>query len=177
MKIIDFQDAKNESSLLKSCAELYCQIWREPPWNENFWTVSGVLSDIEQQLSKACSEGFLAVNGSNEAIGFTWGYPVSKNNMRKISKSSDLDFVFEKRKKVFYVDELGVGSNFRIRGVGKSISETLITAAKRHGVKCFILRTDEKALAARVLYQKLGFRELDARDGEFTKRTYWLLEI
>jgi len=177
MRIIDFQDAKNESSLLKSCAELYCQIWREPPWNENLWTVSGVLSDIEQQLSKACSEGFLAVNGSNEAIGFTWGYPVSKNNMRRISKSSDLDFVFQKRKKVFYVDELGVGSNFRIRGIGKTISGMLISAAKRHGFNCFILRTDEKAAAARMLYQKLGFQELDARDREFTGRTYWLLEI
>ncbi len=176
MKKVEIQklDVKKRKLLIK-CAELYCEIWKERPWHEYFWTVKGVIEDIKKQLKRPNAVGFVALFGE-EVIGFTWGYEVSKKNLREISGVKALDILFKKGR-VFYIDELGTSSSFRRRGVGKQLSKTLIATIRSRGIRCFTLRTDVKAIAARNLYAKLGFRDLSIQDAEHSKRTYWLLEF
>ena len=165
-----------DKEVLRECAELYCQTWKEPPWNEDFWTVEGVIEDIKKQMKRSQAIGFLAFC-DGKVIGFTWGYEVSKKDLQEISGVTALDILFE-RSRVFYIDELGVSLSFRKRGVGKQLSKTLIaTARNSREIRCFTLRTDVKAVAARNLYIKLGFKDLSVQDAEHSQRTYWVLEF
>jgi len=177
MKVkIEKLDVKNKK-FLRKCAELYCQIWKEPPWNEDFWTVEGVIEDIKKQMERPNAVGFWALYGE-EVIGFTWGYEVSKADLREISGVVALDFLFKKGSRVFYIDELGVAYLFRGRGIGERLSRNLIGAVRNScEIRRFTLRTDIKAITARNLYRKLGFRDLLIRDAAHPNRTYWFLEL
>lgn len=163
--------------LLKSCAELYCKIWREPPWNENFWNAADVLASIQKELSRNYSRGFLSIDSNNEVIGFTWGYQVDKDEMRAISGHARLDPFFQNETLVFYIDELGVDPGCRLKGMGKSLSKALLAWATDSGHNIALLRTDVKADPARTLYAKLGFKELDILDSNEHQRSYWYLRI
>lgn len=181
-------------------AALYCRIWREPPWNEDHWTSEGVSDDIRREMANSCAEAFLAfarqfpsgyeimdrcgarATGYREedlmgVVGFTWGYRVCKEDLRDITGSDELASLFTgDGGDIFYIDELGVASQYRKRGFGRRLSEQLIAVAKDHGCSRITLRTDVEADPARALYASLGFKELDVRDAEHADRSYWLLE-
>jgi len=157
-------------------AELYCAIWKEPPWNEEFWTVRGVSDDFLVQIRRPCAKVCLAFAGLERVVGFAWGYEVSRNNLREIAGTDALDFLFMDRERVFYVDEVGVAPGFREQKIGEQLSKSLIAAAyEDHGITRITLRTDVGAQAARSLFAKIGFKELEVRDKEHPDRTYWLL--
>ena len=168
---------KLQTATLKELAELYCSIWMEHPWNEDFWTVEGVVNDILTEMKRPCAEAYLAFANSVKIVGFTWGFEVSENDLQKIAGTDALNFLFAEQRKVFYVDELGVASDFRKHGVGEKLSMALIKTAENHGIARIILRTDVKALEARNLYTRIGFQDLSIRDASHSGRTYWLLDI
>lgn len=64
----------------KSLVKTYKKIWKEPPWNENFWTDKMVNKDIDYALYQKDFIGKLAVN-SNIVRGFTWGYSLPKEKI------------------------------------------------------------------------------------------------
>lgn len=161
---------------LEKCAELYCAIWREPPWNEEFWKPEDVLQDLAKELAEPFAQIVLA-STEKEVIGFTWGYRVSKEEMAEISGNNQLDYLFTRNAWIFYVDELGVESNFRQRGIGEKLSRELLCLARKDGANLALLRTDVLAKSARILYEKLGFQELLARDKKYPDRSYWMLAI
>ena len=161
---------------LRECAKLYCQIWREPPWNEDFWTEEGVLGDIRETLQKSLSRAFVAIFDGT-IVGFTWGYGVSKRDLQNISGGDELDVVFETHQKVFYISELGVALQSRKYGVGKKLTKRLINIAKNSGFSAITLRTDINATPAIELYKSLGFEETSATDEKNQTRTYWLLVL
>ena len=163
---------------IKECAGLYCQVWQEPPWNEHSWKANEVLADMRRELEKPGAEGFIAFYRPAIVAGFTWGYPVSPKELRDIAGNEKLDFLFNNgENRVFYIDELGVASEYRRRGIGKKLSSLLIVAAKSQNLSVAILRTDEKAVAARNLYADIGFKELTARDERYPERTYWTMKL
>jgi ribosomal protein S18 acetylase RimI-like enzyme len=164
---------KTRKETLQKCAALYCEIFEEPPWNENDWTVDKVLRDMLGQTTRLGFCGLLAWVGE-ENVGFTWGYLVSKEEMREIASADDLDFLFENNQRIFYVDELGVGSPFRGNQCGAMLSRELIAQVRKgKSTSIVILRTDKAAQAARSLYSRLGFVNLHIRDGIYPNRTYW----
>jgi len=167
--------SKLSDGQLEKCADLYCQIWKEPPWNEDFWTVWGTLESIREDMSKNIARGFVVLSATGEVIGFTWGYGVSIGDMREISGNNGLDHVFRQYKKIFYIAELGVSSYYRGYGLGKRLTKRLIASAKFYGVQAILLRTDIRAIPARRLYDLLGFIEMSVTDGQHETRTYWLL--
>ncbi|MFA5029929.1 MAG: GNAT family N-acetyltransferase [Patescibacteria group bacterium] len=180
-EISEFNISHLDSWIHDAYAALYCQIWKEPPWLEDFWTPRGVKGDIANHLRLPGVAALLvfAQNGKPqpELAGFTLGYTVSQEDMRLIASSRQLDFIFTDDRRVFYVDELGVDSRFRGKNLGKLLSRILIARAKTLGHQQAILRTDMRAVPARSLYANLGFRELDVRDGAETDRSYWLLAL
>ena len=160
---------------LTAIAELYCQIWQEPPWNEFFWTVPGVLQDLQQELSlpqAIC----LAAYKQSRVIGFTWGYQVNQEKMIQISGGQLLNPLFCRQPVLFYIDELAVAKDMRCQGHGKGLTGKLILEVRLVSDLRICLRTDTQAAAARRVYQQLGFQDLGIKDAQFPNRTYWLLD-
>jgi len=178
MRIIDLCQKGADQGMLEKCAEIYCQIWREPPWNEDFWTVPKVMDDMVIELDKSFSNGFAAMNEVDEVVGFVWGYAVSKQELRSICGSEELDYLFvDEKDQLYYIDELGVSFCHRIKGIGTALSWRLINAAREDNFSWFVLRTDQLAIAARKLYSKMGFQELSIRDAKYSGRSYWAKEF
>ena len=175
MEIIKICGNNDDKKLLEKTARLYCEIWKEPPWNEYFWKQDEVLRDIQEQLKKEAAMLVAAVK-KDRVIGFTWGYLVDKKLMETISSNNLLSFLFEPAtKSVFYIDELGVDKRHRMHGVGGKITESIIKQTKKIGVDCWCLRTHINAMPARKMYGKLGFNDLKIKDGKYADRTYWML--
>ncbi len=160
--------------ILLAWAHLYCEIWKESPWNEDFWRPEMVIEDFRRETSKPHAAGYLAMMGTTVA-GFTHGYSVSCDELRVITGNSKLDHLFQARERLFYVDELGVGKLYRGQGISMKLSHALIETVREQLLAGMVLRTDMHAHAARHVYQKLGFSELDVRDAHYPNRTYWFL--
>lgn len=172
-------DLKNLSKdVVEECASLYCQIWKEPPWNEDFWTIPRVIDDLRREMSQKGAAGFLSLawNREVEVIGFTWGYRVSARQLAELASNPEVVKFFDVGDTGFYIDELGVSPNYRDRGIGKNLTELLIGQALYQRNKKIFLRTNRKAVAARSVYNDLGFQELDLTDGAYKERNYWLLD-
>lgn len=175
MKIIDIYGSENNEELLKKTARLYCEIWKEPPWNEYFWQEEKVLTEIQDQLSKEKAIITLALD-KKEVVGFTWGYCVNKESMKAISSHDLLSFLFEPApKSIFYIDEIGVDKRYRLQGVGMKITKRIIKQTENGGISCWCLRTHIDAIPAKKMYGKLGFSDLMIKDGKHQDRTYWML--
>jgi ribosomal protein S18 acetylase RimI-like enzyme len=188
MELIRLNHDKIPNIVMGKYAELYCKIWKEPPWDEEFWTKDQVLEDIRLGMSKNCADGFIAVCKCQEersatrlatVVGFTWGYMVSQQDLRDISGGNNLDVLFQEGvdARVFYVDELGVDRGYRDKGIGNELSSQLLSAAKNHGASVVTLRTDEKAMSAQKLYMGLGFQNLLIKDERYPGRNYWRLTL
>jgi len=161
---------------IKKTAELYCRIWREPPWNEDFWKIKDVIKDLEKQSAKKNAIVLIATNGSRDVIGFTWGYEVSIKDLSQISGLSLNIWQKIINQRAFYVDEFGVQKEWRGNGVGQQLAQALIEQASLAN-KTLVLRTDVSAKSARTVYEKVGFEELSLHDAKHKDRTYWLKKI
>jgi ribosomal protein S18 acetylase RimI-like enzyme len=172
--VVSASGGKEEEIL--QAAKLYGDVWREWPWLENQWDSGAVAQEIRAVAEKSDAICFLS-KLATEVVAFSWGYFVVQDQLRKISGSTDLDYIFENNVRVFYVSELGVGMAHRREGAGADLTEKVIESAIRQGASMFILRTDIKALPARSLYSKLGFVELSINDQKHQFRTYWLKKV
>lgn len=175
IKIVKANLDSGQEDLFKQCAKVYCQIWKEPPWNEDFWKPEQVIQDIKQELTMPDAQCLMAIDKS--VIGFTWGYSVDKEVLRDISQGNKLDILFSNQVKVYYIDELGVSPGYRKMGIGGVLTSQLIKCAKSDGNSVIVLRTDKQAIAAKIVYTKLGFIEYPISDTRYPDRTYWVLEI
>lgn len=155
-------------------AKLYCQIWREPPWNEDNWTIEQVLADLRQELQLLGALGYTA--NDPHVVGFTWGYQVNKERLQTISGSTMLNYMFAYNQKTFYVDELGVDNCCRQRGVGSILTSQLLNEVWWQEYQQVVLRTDDQAEAAIKLYQRLGFVNQPFHDAAYATRRYWVLK-
>ena len=165
-----------QSEYVVGTTKTYCEIWKEAPWNEDFWTVERVTADIRQELSKQNASGCILLNQTN-VVSFSWGYEVNRDTLAEISGNSKLDILFSDGKRIFYIDELGTLLNYRQENLGKEISWQLLSVAEKKGFDSVVLRTNTKATAARILYQKLGFKELSVFDEQHKDRNYWMLNL
>jgi ribosomal protein S18 acetylase RimI-like enzyme len=154
---------------------MYCEIWKEPPWNEDFWKPESVENDIHTQMAKPGAISCLAITDEGNVVGFTNGYLVTCDELASISKTDELRRYFQNGEMAFYLDELGVASTHRRQGIGHDLTRILIEALRtgREGCKIF-LRTDQDAFQARNLYRALGFEDTGIHDGTHTTRTYWM---
>jgi ribosomal protein S18 acetylase RimI-like enzyme len=175
LSILHVDSEKLLPETMKMWAELYCEIWKEPPWNEDFWKPREVKGEFRKELSRPHGEAFLALE-NQKVVGFTHGYSVSCQEMREVAGNGLLNKLFKHTNRVYYIDELGVAKEYRGRHISIDLTNSLIQAVKCHGITCITLRTDMQAMAARNLYQKLGFKELKVCDAKYPNRTYWVCQ-
>ncbi len=57
------------------------------------------------------------------------------------------------------INDVVVDENYRGRGIGKKLTEALITEAKKEKADCVDLTSNPKRIAAKAMYQKLGFKK------------------
>ena len=168
----------NTRKAIASMCQLYCRIWAEEPWNEPDWKETVVKKDFLDQLKKRGAIAFLATQIENSTtIGFSWGYKVSPDDLEKISGNKKFYDILENKGPAFYIDELGVEKEHRKNGIGYMLSNLIIESAKEEGSRVITLRTDQKAIPAKKLYQNIGFEELSIVDTIYNNRTYWLKTI
>lgn len=166
------------SDNIDGVVQLYCQVWREPPWLEE-WDPKIVAEKLRCVLKRDDGLAFVAQNEVGVA-GFTWGHEVDRGEMQRIS---EVDFIeifsggATGTRRIFYIAELATAATSRVCGVGRSLSLQLIRAAQASGCSAVLLRTDTDAIPAKSLYESLGFVELPVNDGRHCSRTYWLLEL
>lgn len=165
---------ESTDEICRQLAELYCQIWLEPPWCEHDWTVEGVMSDLKRELQLPGAIGYAALDP--HVVGFTWGYRVDRQRLQTISGGNMFDYLFVGGVEAFYIDELGVGASERKTGVGRLMTSELLKSVWRERYNRVILRTDDNATAAVGLYRHLGFVRQPYCDLVRPTRGYWVLE-
>ncbi|MEK9185131.1 MAG: GNAT family N-acetyltransferase [Patescibacteria group bacterium] len=175
ISIVEVQMRTIASNMLKQWAGLYCELWKEPPWNEDFWQPESVAEDFRKEMNNTHALAFLAIH-EERVVGFTHGYSVSKDELRLISGNDLLDELFVECERIYYVDELGVAINYRGKNIATRLTQALIQGSIKNGISSVTLRTDTQAVAARHVYEKLGFREFEIHDAAHPTRTYWFLQ-
>lgn len=159
----------------RKTAKLYCEIWKEPPWNEDFWKPEAVIKDLQEQMAKQNAIFLIATNETTEVIGFTWGYGI---NLAELSQMSGVPTSIWKKeireKRLFYIDEFGVKGIYRGRGIGQRLVKELLKQISFSGINCITLRTNVLAIAAKIIYSKIGFKESAIHDAKHQNRTYWI---
>ncbi len=180
-QIIKINSSNLETSLVKdllmNCAKEYCTIWREPPWNEDFWKEDEVYKTMIEEIKKPLGECILYYQEeTGKVMAFTWGYQIDEISAKNIFDSDDV-VNFIANKKAFYIDELGVGSNFRKQGIALKISFEIMKDIINDKFDMIFLRTDLDALPAVNLYKKLGLEDSKIRDPKYPNRSYFFKNL
>lgn len=161
-----------EKSVISELSGIYPEPWKEKPWNE-FFTIKEANEIIREAFNQKGFIGFIAKNDEGQIVGFTWGYLMSSVEL-SVYAGWNKEMVYDK---VFYLAELGVLKEFRGEGIGLTLSKKLMGKVSDR----VVLRTDDVAKTAIVLYRKLGFVPLVDSNGEqltdskHRSRLYWWL--
>ena len=170
-------DLKEDERSMFKIAELYCQIWREPPWNENCWQPGKVLDDMKEELRKPGAVCVFAVAvDTDQIVGFSWGYLVNKDELKEIAGHDKLSLFPGYNNRAFYIDEMAIASEYRRKGVAGFLTEMMLSEIDSL-IKFVLVRTDVNALPARKLYSSFGFKEIPVRDVKYPDRSYWCLKL
>ncbi len=170
--------------LISDLAEIICEVFSEPPWNESFSAPRITFGLGVEMMRKNALLVIARHKKEGHIIGYILGQEllVESDDPRdqtffKISGGYDLDFLANNNQRTFYVGGLGVRSKYRRLGVAEQLSATLISELRRHKFDYRIGRTDLQAYGMRNLYSKQGFKELPVHDINYPERSYWLLSL
>jgi len=171
---IDFK--KNIERCRKSLVDFYIEVWKEPPWEELFWTSENVNEIINSALEKKDFVGRLVVKSpEEEVVGFVWGYklPLEKFTCLKdyYPKEDNTE-----EKTYFYLADLAVKADYRNSGIGTFLLNKLTEEARKLGYEYAVLTTDVNAKAYN-LYIYSGFEDLNIRDPRYPTRTYMMKSL
>ncbi len=163
--------------LLGKVIRLYCEIFRETPWDETLKT-SEVTRVVDKQFNKPNATAFVATENS-QVVGFTWMYQIFLEDLKLNTRHPpELKFLFDEKKKVFYLQEIGVKKGMRQKGIGTELIQQLLTRGKEKGADVVVLSTNSGATAMVKTISKIGFVNTEiVRPPENLHRTYWTLKL
>ena len=152
---------------LSKLIKVYQSAFAEPPWNES-WTPE----EIKQDLNLAFSEKepiVLVAEVDKTLAGFVWGYKLP------LEKFSWLLGVIDGN--VNYMDEIAVGGDRRIKGIGTRLGVEYLELVRRKNMTGVALRTDIWNSASMALFRKLGFQNTGIFDPKYKSRIYLYKEL
>lgn len=128
---------------------------------KDFWPEYKVEFDIRHEVSNEAS-CWLALD-ENKVVGFCWGYPIG---LKEISQKLELSVLpgvvnqqFSGVTKVAYQDEIGVLSEYRRQGIGKTLFEARLSDFKNHELRVGLVRTKTKPpTVTYIWYHLLSYR-------------------
>lgn len=165
--------------IMEEVAELYCEVFKEPPWNEGLKSKE-VMETMREQFGRP---GVIALAHleSDKVISFAWMYRIFKSDLDGGTRySPELGFLFEDQKRVFYLQEIGVKKKKRQRGIGEKLIRELLARGKGNGngASVVVLSTNSKARSIVLLISKIGFQSSEiVRPPKELERTYWILKL
>jgi GNAT superfamily N-acetyltransferase len=166
MEIITVEE--DHLKIIREISLIYPVIWREPPWHEDFWTAKDAINKINELFGKD-SYLLIAALIKERLVGFSWGSVV---NGKDISEIIGRHFPLEKI--FFFINELAVVPDFRGKKVGQRLLERIMRLSARENISGWCLRTEKKALEARHVYIKAGFRDLKIKDKLAKSSTFFI---
>jgi ribosomal protein S18 acetylase RimI-like enzyme len=170
--------------MISELAELICDVFSEPPWNERF-SATRIMFGLGVEMMRKNAILIIAKHKQEgHVIAYMLGQElvVESDDPRdqtflKISGGHDLDALGNNQQRTFYVSGLGVRAKYRRLGVAEQLSATLLSELRRHQFDYRLGRTDLQAHGMRKLYIKQGFIELPVYDLKYPERSYWLLSL
>lgn len=160
----------SEHELLQQLVSFYCEVWKEPPWFENFWTSDIVLKSIFQSFKNQNAVWRLALDDSGSVVGFTTGHEADRRYLIDFSRRDDFP-EFLPEESYYYAAEIAVVQAERHRGLGAELMKLLVADAEQLGLR--IVGRTKNELAEKVL-AKNGFVKTMFTDGQDSERFYWL---
>jgi ribosomal protein S18 acetylase RimI-like enzyme len=186
VQVITVADLKADQNglMISELAELICEVFSEPPWNECFSTTRIMFGLGAEMMRKNAILVIAKHKQEGHVIAYMLGQElvVESDDPRdqtflKISGGHDLDVLGNNQQRTFYVSGLGVRATYRRLGIAEQLSATLLSELRRHKFDYRLGRTDLKAHGMRKLYNKQGFKELPVYDLKYPERSYWLLSL
>lgn len=173
---------RGKPRLRKEVAELYSEIFKEKPWSENFRPEEVMILMSEQFDGPRPVVTLASIEyrfKHREVVSFTWMYEIFRNDLKEGTRfSPELDFLFKGQKRVFYLQEVGTKKEHRNKGIGEKLTRKLLKKGKRKGASFVVLSTNTKAMAAKSMFSKVGFKDSGiVRPPKELGRTYWILEL
>jgi len=185
-QVITLADLRADESgvLISNLAEIICEVFSEPPWNERF-SASRIMFGLGIEMMRKNAMLIIARHKQEgHVIAYMLGQElvIASDDPRdqtflKISGGHDLDVLANNQQRTFYVSGLGVRATYRRLGVAEQLSATLLSELRRHQFDYRLGRTDLQAHGMRKLYSKQGFKELPVYDLNYPDRSYWLLSL
>ena len=169
---------KGRDQLMGKVAELYAEIFKEKPWVENFQP-DEVMKFMIEQFYKPRTVIALAAVKNRKVVGFSWMYEIFEDDLKEDTRySSELGFLFEGQKRVFYLQEIGVKKELRRQDIGEKLAHKILKKAKAKGANFIVLSTNSKARSAQSLFSKVGFQNSGiVRPPKELGRAYWTLQL
>ena len=186
VQILTLADLKADQSglLISELAELICEVFSEPPWNERFSATRIMIGLGVEMMRKNAMLVIAKHKQDGHVIAYMLGQElvVESDDPRdqtflKISGGHDLDVLANNQQRTFYVSGLGVIAKYRRMCIAEQLSATLLTELRRQQFDYRLGRTDLKAHGMRKLYSKQGFKELPVYDLKYPERSYWVLSL
>lgn len=149
--------------VINSAAELYCKIFSEHPYKEDY-NKNDVIIDFNYYINSGLF--YVVVNSSGDVIGFlciSRGYniPVYIKNLLYTERINP--------EKDYYISELGVSKKYRNIGIGTLLMNKFMNT--QNPITCF-LRTREKENNNVIqFYNKYNFKALDLVEKVETLKT------
>ncbi|MCX6808286.1 MAG: GNAT family N-acetyltransferase, partial [Candidatus Berkelbacteria bacterium] len=97
--------ASGDQTDLEKTAEFYCQVWREPPWSEDFWQPEKVAAEFVETM-KVPGSGFRIAVQDESVIGLSIAYPISLSEIE--SRADGLEELIPSDYLPIYIAELAV---------------------------------------------------------------------
>ena len=170
-------EIRGNNKIMEEVAKLYCEIFSDSPWNENY-ILSEVLQTMDEHFKKPNAITLAALE-DGKLIGFTWMYEIFKSDLREGTRfSPELHFLFNGIMRIFYLQELGIKKDLRRKGNGERLTQKLLNTGKENGANFVVLSTNPAAMAMISLISRIGFQNSGiVRPPKDLGRTYWFLEL
>lgn len=104
---------------------------------------------IAQRMENDDSVIFLAINDEQQGMGFTQLFPT---------------FSSVAMRRTYILNDLFVSEAFRRRGVAKALMQTAKAFAEKNGAMALKLATAKSNIAAKSLYDDLGYKQIENFD-------------
>jgi len=160
---LDFEDRK----AVKELAALYCETWKEPPWNEFDWQADKVIRDIAVERR---NDIWLMAKTNKSIVGFAAGRVVKAIDREDFDRC---EIVLPEV--TAFITEIGVKPDARLRGLGREMNSLLVRHFKLIGMRSIVART--KAAGAIRIFESAGFEKTNVSMLSDPERFYWILKI
>ena len=175
-KCMSFAEVMGDESVdLEELDRMAEEIFVPPPFNDIMRPGQRMLQ-YGKYLGKNYAQICLARLDGRKLVGYTWGYPVSEQDLQVISSgATELTRYSQGVETLWWIDTTGVLESFRNQGVARTLARKLIETVREFGFTYMISRTEVDSV--RRMCKELGFKQTGIFDRYHKERDYYVLAL